>query len=487
MTNLGGRYFSSGERASRHLNRAAVNANKSWIPCNPRILKEICDKFSAQSYTSKPDNLVNDIKKDLGVFTYCVKRLAELVTQDAENSYAIDPLRTISEASLGTIKTILVDNKADIATFSLGNCNTVQAANTKRTMVSATVAEAISHNHEIDSDLAFATAVFRQLGLTLVAWNYPAIFQNNCSQNLGQDIDQALDKVLGFSPSMLGLTFARKWHITPSILAAMGDPNAVEDPAVSSVSITLDKLCKIGEVFASCLDSDYRASNSTSWEFACSEIESSLGSNGLKIIRERLEETCTAYIKYMPQLFSFDEFPPSPTSTTKRSHVAYTLNNRHLRHCPATVQSDLENFYKRLENRQLSRNNIQILAKMIIPSAGFERGCIFLVDPACWTLNPRLPIGKSELSDFKANRVHNYTEVFNPITTAYANKTPIMEEDVDAKGGRIIYIAGVLGETQRMGVLYLEASKELLQQELTNPMLLYKALRDAINDCLNLF
>ena len=60
-----------------------------------------------------------------------------------------------------------------------------------------------------------------------------------------------------------------------------------------------------------------------------------------------------------------------------------------------------------------------------------------------------------------------------------------MEEGVKRNGAKANFVAGVLGEEDTTGVLYLEFENSA-SQACENPILYFKALRETLAACLNL-
>ena len=98
-------------------------------------------------------------------------------------------------------------------------------------------------------------------------------------------------------------------------------------------------------------------------------------------------------------------------------------------------------------------------------------------------LVPRLAIGSAKLNQFKALQYNTYSYNADPVVAAFRSSVPMIKESDD---GNPSLIAAALGEHQRAGVLYLELSQELADDAHANPMLYFKAIRQAFNDCLNL-
>ncbi|MCB0310858.1 MAG: hypothetical protein KDD42_06470, partial [Bdellovibrionales bacterium] len=201
-----------------------------------------------------------------------------------------------------------------------------------------------------------------------------------------------------------------------------------------------------------------------------------------------LAKNCEFYAKSFPEIFPISEkiLTDAPALVNSKPTTKVIRINRHIKHCPTETRQKLEQLYKKIDGATISRDNIDALAQDIIPNAGFEFGCVYLIDPGSMTLIPRLAIGFSVLKDFKSVRYSLDPTEFNPVAAAFGCNYPIMEQNVENDQRTYSYVAGALGNHHKAGVLYLEISRQLIERNDSNILTLYKALRTAFADTLAL-
>ena len=182
---------------NRHLESAVRFLSDTWLPPNPELIGRITAGLKSGKYVSDFELLLKDIKRDVALFSYCIKELA------ACSSTVIDPIETLRSASYEKIKSIIELAPRDDLRFAQATNH--QLTKMRAGIISAAAAESFAPSQNISSDTAYGAALLRQLGITLVAWNYPHIYERVFDLiEPGESLDQALSKMLGFSPALLG-------------------------------------------------------------------------------------------------------------------------------------------------------------------------------------------------------------------------------------------------------------------------------------------
>lgn len=478
----------TGGKINRHLELAYNHAVASWFPVNPAVVLEIRTAITSGKYNGKPKQLVHDLRKDYALYTHCVKKLIEARSASGMKAETpTDPVDLIRNAENEQLLSILASCSS--SDHSLKNASPEQALRIQQSVMSATCCEALSQKCQIDGDLAFSCALFRQLGLTLIAWNYPHVYQRAIKSLRGEEtIDIALTKKLGFSPRSLAITIARKWAFPEEFLAGMGDTEAAPVSADSrKIADTLAHICEVGETLARASDPEHYPTAVKDLEDATREVEALLGKSGMTLIQNKLRENLEVYAAALPELFPTAPEIAGPEENAKRVQAHPRLRDNHYaRYCVPLVQEYLRTLYGELKDDTVSRSGVELLVKEIIPAAGFERGCVYLIEPDSQLLVPRLVIGPPGSRKYAA--VSSSVTMLNqtPIAAAYRRNMPIMEQESLSDGISVSWIAGALGELQKTGVLYLEISEKLLTSDSSNPMACFKALRQALVDCLGI-
>lgn len=495
-TELKTRTFTS-IRNTRHLELAGQYVSDTWIPPNPEVLGLIQKNLRDGTYGSDCKLLVKDLAKDISLFTFCLKNLKSLLK--GNNNFA-NPIEALENANLEDFKKLLLVQDTIISNHRFSETTKEQALCLQQVQISATTAEALAEKAEVDPNLASSCAILRQLGMTLVAWNYPHVYMRAMTtlQQHG-DLDQALSKVLGFSPQMLAIKLAAEWGMGPEIRVGMGDhsvlitnedtkvENTISQLEFKSIGEKLSRLCEIGEAMARASAPDTYPSADRDWELAKKEIEYYLGADGLKAVQARIREACSIFQKANPALFKpvFEEEVATPRNNTEYVH-SLIAKNPYLNRLTANVAAKIKGAYRSCEPGKISRECMNIITNEVAVEAGFIRGCIYLVDPVATKLVPRVKIGDSKLEQFRAVNYSSPASEQDPIVMAFHCKTPIKEESVSLDGKKVSFVAGALGDNQKAGVVFLEISEKLLKDANSDAVGVFKAIKLALQASLSL-
>lgn len=488
---------------NKHVTLAYKYVSDAWFPIDPALLARIQNNLYAGKYDHNRDRLITDLKQDCALYLFCLRRLGEVVSTESGNkAAAYSPQQLLKDTPLPHFRAVLAVQAHGVSTHHQDETKPEHAQRCEQAVIAATAAEALSESFELDDADAYSCALLRQLGITLIAWNYPHVY-NRVMAGLSSDqnVDELLSKMLGFSPQLLALTVAREWKLAPEILRGMGDTGAPasdpeEEARINKIGKALAKVCAIGEAFAESLRSP-EAPISATREQALTEITTRLGPAGISYIQKLVRSNLRLYAQNHPVLSRWTEVQvpaeaavPELAKGSQPAHLpAEELleRNLYLKRCSDQERQEFELLYSSLEPGSISKNSLDILRTRIIPCFGFERGCIYLIDPETMILIPRLPLGSSALRDYEAVKFSNSQAAFDPIVAAFSSKTPSIEEKVDAEQRKTYYLACSLGELQRAGVLYLELGHQQLESRRgTNPLIAFKAVRHALGDILAL-
>jgi hypothetical protein len=360
-------------------------------------------------------------------------------------------------------------------------------------MISATAAETMAGKTEVDPDLSYSAGLLRQLGLTLIAWNYPQIYKRAISkQQAPREVDRELTRTLGFSPKLLGIAMARQWGLCPELRAAIGDREALRQcPEKSQIMVAdaaraMSHLCEVGEALARASAPELYPTARLDWKYAKDEITEILGDDGIGLIQRKLKENCESYLKTVPSAFKeIGKLQREPEPHAVSGNILE--KNRYIKSCPPDLADALIHFYQQLSPSSVSQSQLNQLVREIIPLAGFANGCIFLLEPEEMKLIPKAKIGKPLPERARERSALSIsTNSDDPVLAAYNCNTPIVESKTLQDTIGTASIACVLGRKQRVGVLYLEVDPAMLRSQSINPLLCFKAVCQALCDCLKL-
>lgn len=476
---------------------ALTYVSRSWIPVNPDILKSVKTRLIDGTYAAQPKTFISDLKSDLALFSFCVRRLAE-VAQPEERK--LGPLQVIEKFELERLRQLLDVPEDKVSTHKYEFADELQALRFKHAIISAVTAEVVAEKADGDAPAVYSCAVMRQLGALLVSWNYPRTFQKAISSvaEFNNNLEAALARYLGFSPSLLGLKLALDWSENGLTRIGSGLQEMASHTSEGTVILEIDEetkyrgeqmaaLCELGEAFARVNDPKHFAISARDWEKASAKINHYLGPKGITLLRERIVAFAESYKALSPKLIEFDLTPKaSPRGGLSAYGKKLFEQNGHIKKCPSEVVEQFRKVYETLEEARVSIEGVNLLIKDLIPKAGFPRGCIYMTDRDGVLLVPKVKVGEADIARYKPLNSATTSPFSHPVLEALSCTVPIKQENVFMYGDLVSHVTGVFGTREKTGVLYLEMGQKILQSEGSVPLTYFKAIRQCLNDCLSL-
>lgn len=457
-----------------------ANLLQNWPPADPNLLLKIRQGLANGVYVDNRTELIAELKKDVSLYLYCIRAIG---VASGESSDATALMRSMP---LDELERLISADAGPISIHSIESGSPEHKAQLMRSMVSATVAESISNPDILDPEFTFTYALLRQLGLSLIAWTYPSLYLGTiANKKEDEDLDALLTDSLGFSPSLMGVRMAQEW----GIYCDPSPPDAEATPQAALIAQTLTHVCEIGEAFAA--DTIPEGDYPPDWTAALRAVEEIVGEQGIASLKETLTSRLSQYLACAPELFQWNASNIRP----HRKKVELTerlANNVYIRHCTQSVQEALFKLYSSLPNEgTIYLQGIRLVTKELMALSGFAGGAILLIDTHQAALVPRFSFGEFPPALNTKYRYADNSPQAHPFVLAFRSNAPIItreEPENGSKGAQIII--GVLGETQRTGVLVLivdeiaTATEPLASHSV---VLAFKALRQAIGDCLNIY
>lgn len=297
--------------------------------------------------------------------------------------------------------------------------------------------------------------MFRQLGLLLIAWHHPHVYARILAGAGSADSsDEAFARVLGMSPTMLGLVLAREWRIAPHIRAAMGDDVPTESEEVRRLGNRLRSFCEIGERLAR---GQYLTSVGShglkEYQDAATQVQLILGSDGLRTIFSQVEAAC-AHLKA--------SFPGLASSGTEiKKAVRVRSGSKPTRELPEFVRDQLQFLRERFQPGT-APEQLRSVVEQIVRSLGFTRGALFLLEPVQRQLIPRVAWGDQDLKSVRP--VHLSLGGNASATDKDRATVGAFETGKLCKCGKgIVQFSVPLGVSEPIGVLVFEMKREFLE------------------------
>lgn len=474
------------------LERAINYVTQGWLPPSKERLKLIQDRLAAGDYNDDRAALIEDLKGDIALYTICLRELAMVSARKGQFPHQI-----LHDADLDTLRILLNRKASDLSSHSCDDMTDSQVARLKECIIAATTADTLAPHYSASSDDGYTCSILRQLGLTLISWNYPRVYAKAVENAIQpDDLDTLLHKSLGFSPHTLGVSIAQRWGLSDKIISSIqnGKPNArrsktafgtVADPSKEDTSAIFAKICEVGEALARANNPQLYPCALDDWETASKEIASKLGDEGIKQILAKSHEFISTY-KPDIQPISEDQELNVKDQIINSRHAAQKIDqNTMLKLCPEDVRSTLNRFYYNLKPGPVSKDLLREFIANVLPRCGFVGGCVYTVDPASNSLVPSIKFGKVNRDTTKAIKSSLTGAGSDLVTSAFTLKAPLKEDRALPTGEQITMLAGALGNNQRVGVLYLEIGV-VVNRSNFDPTVVFKAVRHALADCLNL-
>ena len=466
--------------------KVAGHVAQNWFPVNKAHLAEIREGLLQGAYSKS--SLILDIKSDIGLYTLCIRRLAQMASDGGVGG--LTPVELFNHAELETLSALVTSDIDRDIHHKLQTASDVQVGRLKETMLSATTAEALVEAQSISAELGFSCAVLRQLGLTLIAWNYPHVYRRALENSgiLNTNLESEIQKILGFTPAGLAVAITKDWNLAPIIKEILTEQSADGTGILSELASNVVEACKVGEALARANDPDNYPSALHDWNTAEEAIEKSLGNKGMIKIRETITRNLRAYANSFPKTFSI---PAADNIPNKICNTEYTkkllTKNEYLNKCSPLLRMQLRELYAEFTPNEIARDSIQKLVRDIVPAAGFQRGCIFMYEQSTHSLVPVLKIGAVAESMVGTISLKEPISKENLVAAGYLASTVIQKAQRTPEG--IIestWYSGGLGTDKRTGVLLLEASSSLLGRSEINPENLFMAIKLCLADCLGI-
>jgi hypothetical protein len=477
----------------KRLAKASQYVNDLWFPVNSELLAKIKLGIRGGIYDLDPESLVNSISGDFSLFMYCLRELISMLKEEDVNIPLANPVEVLRQAGLDRLKQILEIDEQKITKHSYEGREVFQNAQFEEMLISSSAAQALSTSLNINQEIGFSAAILRQLGHTLIAWNYPTVYKQ-ALENITPDttLDQLIAERLGFSPALLSIRILMDWGFPVAMCEAIfieeedEESDEVEGLMQSMLGGNLAKICSIGEALARANNPEIYPNAAKDWEFAKQEITSHLGENGMRFIQEVLHENLEHYITFMPEIFNPGLLvDPELHLAVHNNKLAPSLNP-YIQLCTREISEALNAVYALMQPNTVSEKCLTRLVNEVIPAAGFSGGLIFTVDPGIHMLLPQTLIGSLKL---KKKQPVDYSVIVSnadSISVAFRSSDPVIEFQADEENEIYTGISGIIGSSNRVGILYLELPYSVFSSDERAQTMAFRAFSKAITDCLDL-
>jgi hypothetical protein len=477
----------------RRLNTAVEYVENLWFPASKKTVRRVKGLLEKNYYYDKPEELYKDIRSDLSLFLFCLKSLSQSTKCSMSKSNGIytsqfSPYELITKDRGVLLREILSNmENLSLSHHSLESTTKLQSKKFEEVLVSASAAEVLSDSFGIDTELGFSSAVIRQMGLILIAYNYPTVFEDAAKEiSESADIDIILANKLGFSPELLVVHLLDRWGLNIPVRDTFTTSAGASRVSSASsewrkISENLSELCRIGEALARANNPEMYPSAVHDWDDVQKELDDRLGKEWLKSVRNRVKDNCKSYMVALPEIFETALVidPAKQISLYSEAHVRTT--NKYSNHCKGEVKELLQRLYRKIEKQTGVQDCLGLIVKEIIPKSGFIAGCIYTPDPGIHYFIPQLKIGKLKLKEIK--NIH-FDEYDNPIIKSGINRDLVTEIKKTGFQEEYAGISGPIGDINLAGVLYLEIPYESFLNPDIDYLVHFNAIAKALADSL---
>ena len=255
-----------------------------WFPYRDESVIKVEEFFNKQNNELALSDLFNIVREDASLYILFLKELSQhYISLGKQQKISGDIFNNVSSCHLrGAYEKI----KLFKPNHSANGLTEAQDLRLKEMLLAATTSSIIASNQQIHSDFTFSTALLRQLGHTLIAWNYPLIYNKvTAKSKTHEEIESDLRKCLGFSASMLGYSVTEKLGLSRFFGAAL--PKDVDNfkfynranSKRMSLHQQVSKICEIGEALARSINPGIYITSDCDFKNACDTIKSKLGPN----------------------------------------------------------------------------------------------------------------------------------------------------------------------------------------------------------------
>ncbi|MEN9845299.1 MAG: hypothetical protein RIS36_446 [Pseudomonadota bacterium] len=477
----------------RRLQRAVRHVNCLWFPFNPTVVEEIESAGLYEFSTTDPSRVLSVIRKDAALLGFVLVRLLRERADAPLNPN--NPAALISRAGPTRIKGIVAEGLQTSSAHKLQSSQPFQLSRLAETMIAASTVEALCKGKNFDPLAGFCKVILRDLGMNLIAWNYPSVYKEVLDSVDTQRVEDAIERSLGFSPRELAhvLTLAPK------------QGGVVATTPLDPADQIFDHYISVGEALARAEFPETYSSSREDWSYASKYLSENLGRDFSSTIRNVIVANSSAYYKMCPTHFKrLVKFDPARHHGA-RPGLSRIVFNPFVKECSVEIQEALRALYDTMPDGTPDRASLSAILTTLIPKAGFTGGCLFVANKRSGILTPGRIIGRvramevgpvplwtSQESYSNKSSFHQAKSPQGMVERAFVTRRPIterFEHTVETQENPLLSIpitrfSATVGDKRPMGVLYLEKPFLNVPEEDKIALPTFRALNKTLSDAL---
>lgn len=474
-----------GRAPNRQLDDTAEHIARGGLPVNPQVLKAVKEGLASGAFEAEPEKLTQLVKSDPGLLFHVAKGMRSVVEEVREGLDPFEQLRVLEQEKR---EKLFASSEREISIHRLREATPAQILRYQHAIISAKTAEALAPSAAIEPDLAFSGASLRQLGHSLLAWNYPEIYARALlrQRTKGIPIEGELKKMLGLSPAEVGARFAAEWQLKPELRRALtpsasGQGAAISTRGQADERLSLSELLDVSDLFAKANDPQHYPKAQEQWRAVEEVLEKALGVRVSELASPAIKEAFS-YLEGQSArridtpFFKHDD-PPGDLSDAQKQLLE---DNSYLKRCSTNAQTALRKVYQLTDPTQVSVDALRYLVDRIVPELGFSSGCLYLFKRDSALLKPALRVGATPLEQYRAYKENEG----GPVSGSLASPVTLAQQARKVDGSETIRLYGSILNDTHPGVLALEVAPDKVEDVTHDASTLFNAIRRCMGQCL---
>jgi hypothetical protein len=374
--------------------------SEGWLPVHADLLTGIQANIHNGHYLENPTLLLEDIKKDPGLYFTAAKRLKKF---SDINQSGFEPLELLQSLEQEQLKEVFQFEPGSYTIHRAEESSPSQELIHELSRLGGESAEEFADEVDQKPSTAHEGTLFRQLGLHLLAWNYPKLFAQTLSlhRTKGVDFDKELQNHFQVAPQQIGARFARDLEMSREIKQSLlSQPDRELRPELDmKQQLRLADICQLGELFARAQEPQFFPEAEDHWAAKESVLMPVLGKEVFRTVYQKAEliQEEEAQATDFGDLYEYIAKPEEP----KTEGLLLPESNPHLASCSEEIQWAFVSVHRELERSKNALNAIRFLLEKGIPKTGAVRGCLYLQRKKDFQLQAALRFGDTPLPRYQ--------------------------------------------------------------------------------------
>ncbi len=358
----------------RRLSRAVEHVNTFWLPIETSTHYQVLRLLDEPE--SSEISVRDEVKKDPYLYLYILRELSAKKI-------------CFHRASKTQLNVILEKNISQISTHNGERGAHFQIILRKQLQLELATLTTLSEAALIDSNTSYEAGALNQLGINLICWNYPQMYQEAISEARPSfSIEKILTRKLGFSPLELAKAVVDEWEIG-DFSRALINPHYLplkitEEFEVFTETVkNLKKICDISTAFSRAHHPEMYASAKRDFRNSYQEIYRSLGSEGIDKIQKQYYSLIGEVAPILSSDSLYSQHPQIASFEPPRK--VYQLNRE--------LKTKFFEFYEEI-NHVSVHSSLKKITKDILSSSQFDGLELLTFDPVTRALSSQFSTGE---------------------------------------------------------------------------------------------